>query len=124
MTFSRNAASQMIARLEGLVGKTVLLAGTFHRIAKSLILRYSPKKLNDLYFVDELIAMGIHFLQTPEGRVWASKIRYVIVDEFQDINDIQWEFIKLMLGPRAFLIARISIRGAVAMSAIFSSSRR
>ena len=104
MTFSRNAASQMIARLEGLVGKTSLLAGTFHRIAKSLILRYSPKKLNDLYFVDELIAMGIHFLQTPEGRVWASKIRYVIVDEFQDINDIQWEFINLMLGPRAFLI--------------------
>ena len=104
MTFSRNAASQMVGRLEDLVGKTSLWAGTFHRIAKNLILKYSPQSLTDLYFVDELISMGCRFLQTPEGKAWASTIRYVIVDEFQDINDIQWEFIKLMLGPKAFLI--------------------
>jgi hypothetical protein len=104
MTFSRNAATQMLARLEDLVGKTDLLAGTFHRIAKQLLLRYSPKLLQKLYFVDELITMGIRWLETPEGYLWASSIRYVVVDEFQDINDHQWEFLQGILQHGGKLI--------------------
>ena len=62
MTFSRNAASQMITRIESLVGPTKIWAGTFHGLARSLLQKYDSTQLETLYFVDELIQMGISWL--------------------------------------------------------------
>lgn len=104
MTFSRNAASQMITRIESLVGPTKIWAGTFHGLARSLLQKYDSTQLETLYFVDELIQMGISWLTTKKGREWVGKLRYIVVDEFQDINAAQWKMVEKMLHPGAKLL--------------------
>ena len=104
MTFSRNAAGQMKQRIESLIGKTKLWVGTFHALCKGLLRENAAEKLKNLYFVDELIGMGEEWLITEKGREWVGKLRYVVVDEFQDINESQWRILQRMLHPHARLI--------------------
>jgi hypothetical protein len=104
MTFSRNAANEMLHRIEGLIGRTNVWSGTFHGLARTLLQVYQPSKLQTLYFVDELVTMGIKWLLTNEGRKWVNKLRYIFVDEFQDINESQWTMIQAMRHPGARLI--------------------
>lgn len=104
MTFSRNAAKQMVSRIESLIGPTKIWAGTFHGLARNLLHTHNPASLSALYFVDELIGMGTQWLTTPKGREWVGKIRYIVVDEFQDINAPQWKMVERMLHPLARLL--------------------
>lgn len=104
MTFSRNAAQQMLQRIEQLIGPSKVWAGTFHGLAKQLLSTYDASTLGTLYFVDELIGMGTSWLLTPKGRAWVGKLRYVVVDEFQDINAAQWKMVERMLHPGARLL--------------------
>lgn len=104
MTFSRNAAQQMVSRIESLIGPTRVWAGTFHGLARSLLKSYDSTQLETLYFVDELIEMGIKWLTSRKGREWVGKLRYVVVDEFQDINANQWKMVERMLHPGARLL--------------------
>lgn len=104
MTFSRNAALQMKTRIENLIGSSKLWIGTFHGLSRNLLQQYSPNSLHTLYFVDELVGMGEKWLTTEKGRKWVSKLKYVVVDEFQDINSTQWRFLQRLLHPGAFLI--------------------
>jgi CRISPR/Cas system-associated endonuclease/helicase Cas3 len=78
MTFSRNAAQQMKARIEDLIGPTNLWAGTFHGLCKSILEKHDPGRLGSLYFVDELIGMGASWLATAKGRAWVGKLRYIV----------------------------------------------
>ena len=104
MTFSRNAAQQMVGRIESLIGPTRIWAGTFHGLARSLLKTYDSAQLETLYFVDELIEMGTKWLTSKKGREWVGKLRYVVVDEFQDINANQWRMVERMLHPGARLL--------------------
>jgi len=104
MTFSRNAANQMIQRIEHLIGKNGVWAGTFHGLAKNLLQIHDSSKLRSLYFIDELIGLGTDWLLTTKGRQWVSKIRYIVVDEFQDINAGQMKMVEKMLHPGAKLL--------------------
>ena len=104
MTFSRNAAQQMKARIESLIGPQKMWAGTFHGLSRALLKKFSPEALKALYFVDELVNMGETWLGTTEGRKWVGGLRYVVVDEFQDINEEQWKMLQRMLHPGAHLI--------------------
>jgi hypothetical protein len=104
MTFSRNAAQQMMARIESLIGPTQIWAGTFHGLARSLLKTYNSAQLDDLYFVDELIQMGITWLTSKKGREWVGRLRYIVVDEFQDINANQMKMVEKMLHPGARLL--------------------
>jgi AAA domain/UvrD-like helicase C-terminal domain len=107
LTFSRNSATQMKKKLHDLIGEErshQVWAGTFHGLAKNLLQKYSPKSTQTLYFVDELVIMGEKWLKTTDGRKWVSKLRYIFVDEFQDINNSQWNMIMRMLRPGAYLI--------------------
>ena len=104
MTFSRNAATQMLHRIESLIGPTKVWAGTFHGLARNLLNTYNPSTLGTLYFVDELIGMGTRWLTQPKGRAWVGKLRYIVVDEFQDINAAQWKMVESMLHPGARLL--------------------
>jgi hypothetical protein len=104
MTFSRNAAQQMKTRIETLIGPSKLWIGTFHGLSRNLLQQFSPSSLHALYFVDELIGMGEKWLTTEKGRKWVSKLQYVVVDEFQDINSSQWRFLQRLLHPGAYLI--------------------
>jgi len=101
MTFSRNAAQQMVQRIEQLIGPTKVWAGTFHGLARNLLMTYDSSTLGSLYFVDELIGMGTAWLTKPKGRAWVGKLRYIVVDEFQDINAAQWKMVERMLHPGA-----------------------
>lgn len=104
MTFSRNAAQQMLQRIEQLIGPTKVWAGTFHGLARNLLATYDSSTLGALYFVDELIGMGTRWLTQPKGRAWVGKLRYIVVDEFQDINAAQWKMVERMLHPGARLL--------------------
>lgn len=104
MTFSRNAAQQMLQRIEQLIGPSKVWAGTFHGLARNLLVTYDSSTLGALYFVDELIGMGVSWLTTPKGRAWVGKLRYIVVDEFQDINAAQWKMVERMLHPGARLL--------------------
>lgn len=104
VTFSRNAANQMRQRVESLLGSSEIWVGTFHGLARNLLAQYSPSSLQKLYFIDELVLMGTSWLESPKGRKWVAGLRYIVVDEFQDINASQWRMIERMLHPGAFLI--------------------
>ena len=104
MTFSRNAAQQMLQRIEQLIGPSKVWAGTFHGLARNLLATYDSTSLGALYFVDELIGMGTSWLVKPKGRAWVGKLRYIVVDEFQDINAAQWKMVERMLHPGARLL--------------------
>lgn len=62
------------------------------------------KAYNALDF-DDLIAMPVLLLKTnSEVRErWQSKIRYLLVDEYQDTNTSQYELVRLIVGERARL---------------------
>ena len=106
LTFSRNSASQMKQKLYDLIGSNEIWAGTFHGLAKTLLQKYSPKTVQSLYFIDELVSMGEEWLHTERGRKWVSRIRYIFVDEFQDINQSQWNMIMRMrhIGARIVVV--------------------
>lgn len=104
MTFSRNAANDMVKRIETLIGPNAVWAGTFHGLSRTLLKAYDPTRLGSLYFVDELVSMGTSWLTTTKGRQWVSKLRYIVVDEFQDINAAQWKMVERMLHPGARLL--------------------
>lgn len=52
---------------------------------------------------DDLIALPVHILRT-QSQVkdkWQYRIRYLLVDEYQDTNTAQYELIKLLVGTEA-----------------------
>ena len=77
------------------------------------------KAYNALDF-DDLIAMPVLLLKTnSEVRErWQSKIRYLLVDEYQDTNTSQYELVRLIVGERAGctvvgMMINLSILGVV-----------
>ena len=57
---------------------------------------------NALDFDDLIMLPTLLFKQNPEVRSkWQEKIRYLLVDEYQDTNTSQYELIKLLVGERA-----------------------
>lgn len=95
LTFSRNASREMIHRVHSLVGPVKIWSGTFHGLAKQVLSLYDTTSHSN-YFVDEFPARLLSWFLTSKGREWVGKLRYVIVDEFQDINDMQWRLLQAM----------------------------
>ena len=56
---------------------------------------------------DDLIALPVDlFLQHPEVlSKWQNRLRYLLVDEYQDTNACQYALLKLIAGPRAAFTA-------------------
>jgi hypothetical protein len=101
LTFTHNAAAVMRQRLEALVGARRILCGTFHALSQQILRDHSPAALNDIYHVDELPLKALDFLASPAGRAWATTLRWIFIDEFQDINDTQYNFIRALHHPAA-----------------------
>ncbi len=56
---------------------------------------------------DDLIGLPLKLLQTVEearGK-WQETLRYVLVDEYQDTNAVQYELLKCLVGERAMFTA-------------------
>ena len=101
LTFTHNAAAMMRARLEGLIGNQRIWCGTFHSLSQAILKEQNPTALDDVYHVDELPLKALDFLGTPAGKAWAQSIRWIFIDEFQDINDTQYDFIRALHHPQA-----------------------
>lgn len=57
------------------------------------------KAYNALDFDDLIMLPTLLFRQFPEAKArWQQKIRYLLVDEYQDTNTSQYELIKLLVG--------------------------
>jgi hypothetical protein len=102
-TFSRNASDTMKERIESLIGSTNVYAGTFHALANRILKEKDPEKLKDLYHVDELPHKFLEFITSEKGRAWVGRLHFLIIDEFQDINEVQYEIIKRLHHPGSFI---------------------
>jgi len=96
VTFSRAAANEMRNRLTKLTGPVPIYSGTFHSLSLQLLREYAPNSLRDQPFIDELPHRLTEWLQTDHGRRWVGTLSAIIVDEFQDINNIQWRLLSLL----------------------------
>lgn len=96
LTFTHNAASVMRQRLEALVGCQRILCGTFHSLSQQILKAENLAALQDLYHVDELPLKALDFLATAKGRAWTKSLKWLFIDEFQDINDTQYNFIRAL----------------------------
>lgn len=101
LTFTHNAAAVMRSRLEALVGPQRILCGTFHALSQQILRNQNKEALDDIYHVDELPLKALDFLATPTGKRWASTLKWIFIDEFQDINDTQYNFIRALHHPAA-----------------------
>ncbi|MBL4536575.1 DNA helicase Rep [Actinobacillus pleuropneumoniae] len=60
------------------------------------------KSYNALDFDDLIMLPVLLFRQFPEAKTrWQQKVRYLLVDEYQDTNTSQYELIKLLVGNEA-----------------------
>ena len=94
VTFSRAAAQEMIHRVHKLIGQVNMYAGTFHALSAQILRDIAPKMVADQPFIDELPYRLVKWLETDRAKLWVKRFRTIIVDEFQDINDIQWQLLK------------------------------
>lgn len=94
VTFSRAAANEMIHRVRKLIGPVNMYAGTFHALSAQILRDMAPKIIADQPFIDELPYRMVKWLETDRAKKWIQRFRTIIVDEFQDINEIQWQLIK------------------------------
>jgi hypothetical protein len=101
VSFSRSAAQEMIHRVHRLLGPIPMYAGTFHSLSHQILKEYAPNLLRDQPFMDELPYRLTTWLKTDQAKRWIKNIRTIIVDEFQDINDIQWAILQQLYHPRA-----------------------
>jgi hypothetical protein len=102
VTFSRNAAREMIGRIENLCGPVNIWAGTFHALSHQILSKYSPQDSKNMCFIDEYPVRLRQWMLTEKGRLWVGSLRYVIVDEFQDINGMQWKLLETMRHPGVY----------------------
>ena len=98
-TFSRSGADTMRERLEKLIGSTTAYIGTFHALSLQILRQNDPTAIEGImHTVDELPYLWLDFLKTEKGKAWSSKIKMLVIDEFQDINDIQLDIIRAILA--------------------------
>ena len=94
VSFSRSAAQEMIHRVHQLIGPVEMYAGTFHALSAQILRERSPTMIKDQPFMDELPYRLVKWLESDSGAIWVKRFKTIIVDEFQDINEIQWRILK------------------------------
>jgi hypothetical protein len=97
-TFSRSGADTMKEKLEKMIGPTQTAIGTFHALSLQVLKANDPARLQGMFTVDELPYLWLDFLQSPKGAKWSKSITLLVVDEFQDINDVQLDIIREILS--------------------------
>lgn len=94
-TFTRDAAKEMEARLVEALGRpTNVKVGTFDALA----LRFLKDNHQDTttLSVTDYAQHFLAFLRTDDGKLFCQGVKHMFVDEFQDINEVQYGVIKEM----------------------------
>ncbi|MGE4052629.1 MAG: ATP-dependent helicase [Piscinibacter sp.] len=93
---------------QGLTSTQVEPANDDERIAQRVMQRYE-ERLAAFQAVDfdDLIGLPVALLRRDaEARAkWQDALRYLLVDEYQDTNAVQYEMLKLLAGERAMFTA-------------------
>lgn len=62
---------------------------------------HQKKELKKFYFDDMLVQCYALFRKKPEIlQGWQKRFQYILIDEFQDINRVQYEVIRMLAAPR------------------------
>lgn len=72
------------------------------RIFKKIFLEYEKQRnaLRKIDFDDMLILTYELFTKHPDIlQMWQKKFRYILIDEFQDINQVQYDVIRMLAAP-------------------------
>jgi len=78
------------------------------RVAAAVMVRYQERlAAYQAVDFDDLITLPLKLLSTDaEARAkWQNKLRYVLVDEYQDTNAVQYELLKALVGERGMFTA-------------------
>lgn len=119
VTFTRRAAAELSERLEGLLGEKArrVPVHTFHSLGLSILreefarvgFSAPPRVAGEtkprepgLVDFDDLIALPVRILEeNPEVReAYRNRYRWVSVDEFQDIDPLQYRLLRALVPPR------------------------
>lgn len=68
----------------------------YDTVSKTLISYNTFKKVNKYLDFNDLMVKFLEFLKTSRSLEYKSKIKYILFDEYQDINGIQNEILRLM----------------------------
>jgi hypothetical protein len=95
-TFTKNAAEEMIKRLKSNLDQNTvdqMTIGTFHSIALNQIIKHNfkiedtkPESMPEEYLVK--------YLELLNSEKFESEYKYLFIDEYQDINQLQYEIIQ------------------------------
>lgn len=74
---------------------------------KANVYRYYEARLKEMYALDfdDLLLFAYHILKHHDDvrEKWQSRFRYLHVDEFQDVDEIQYGIIKMLTGEDSYL---------------------
>jgi DNA polymerase III epsilon subunit-like protein len=95
-TFTRDAANGMQRKLEALLGReTAVNVGTFDSLALRFLKQHSSDALGKkTTSVSQYAPLFLAFLKSSAGKIFLKPFKHLFVDEFQDINDTQYEIIR------------------------------
>ena len=103
-TFNIDAANILKDRLKLLLNKNPeVRIGTFDSISAHFYFKYF--KQDGFVGVNEYSTLLLNYLNTESGKTILDQYDYVFFDEFQDINNIQFEIIKKFVDNGSKLIA-------------------
>lgn len=101
ITFTRFAADQIRTKIQKIIGRNVsILYGTFHATMYRLLYMagLEPPRSTGLYDarMEEGVRHFIHLMETRDPSIvrTLSKFKLLIVDEFQDLDELQFQFVK------------------------------
>lgn|GEM_PF-4767377 len=113
MTFSRAAAREMRERFmsKHICGGDRVTFGTFHSVFYRVLLRAYGSLARNYIFddedessirFDEMLNLTAELLRTRRDICEAVRRRYewILIDEFQDIDDVQFEIVRMIAPPK------------------------
>ena len=114
LTFTRKAAAEMSERVYVLVGdcSNEIRIGTFHSLAMEIVREYGhivglkPKFTIDVDITfDKLILLAAQILAQHDvaRSEFKKRFQFILVDEYQDTNVVQFEMLRLLMSNEANL---------------------
>jgi len=101
LTFNRDSAQNIRNRIKQIFGFDVYIKiYTIDAFCCRLFNKYNIN--NNIFSLSEYCSMGLKIMQ-EYGKDISSQFKYIFFDEFQDVNDIQFNILKIFVDNGCFL---------------------